>query len=418
MNERSTENAVSFVVAASGLTVIAAGTTAVLRLYERSALRKWFDVDSRFYEQQWIDAAGRADSAQVITGAASFALIIGLAVVCYRATAVANKNGATGLYSPGWAAGIWFIPLVNFFGGPIALNNLDLVNQTAERPIGYSWRQREGNTLPLLIAACWIAATTAAVWGGYQDPGLGPATLDEFILPTSWYLAASLLIGSGALLTCFWAVHYNTQARRTSPIDDPLVTTISREEFKKEAKGLPIEEYGALEPWILRDGAVGTSRLVAWFVADDRQGRPQVFLGRTSSASLRRSEIANVTWHSSPIADHTTRLSRNGRIDVENGELRLTGVDFSNPRPAVALDRISELWALGLRSSPAESSISATPRTPDTSSPDAGSDRPSETALALAELGDLLARELITDAEYASLRSQVLSRFSSGLQGA
>lgn len=409
-SRQSTWQFSQWAVVAGGAAAIAAVFSAWFRWQERARLQEWFDSVNLRTELAWLDAAGRADNAQLAAGVVFLVLLVSLAFVGHSALRQAKSDGAEDLpVSPGWAAAGWFIPVVNFVLGPAVMSTTSKVTNTRDRPIGISWRTTSDSALSITFGALWFLSSVSVVVAGTQDVGLGPATRGEFLVPTTWNLIGAGLLCCAALAAAFWANQVGTSVQTVGPRENPYLPTLTSREILNEARVLPPDEQ-AIVARAIPSSLGPEEKLIAWFVADVVGGRATAVVGLLNVAERpRESDLRWINWQSTTVA--LTRWHRVSRPVCEAGLLRMTNFDkISDPRPQAAVERIAALWSLPLVThEPTSLGSPAANIEPDAPGGVRGN---SATASKLRELQDLLDQKLIKPEEYDQMRSRVIQEFS------
>ena len=121
------------------------------------------------------------------------------------------------------------------------------------------WRIKKVRLHPLIVGASWFLDSVTSIVGASRDPGPGPATLGEFILPTTWYLASAGLLGGGAIACAFWAILISADQETKTPVDRPYLPTLTRQEVLREARPLASDEQAIVQRAVPDSlGAVGS----------------------------------------------------------------------------------------------------------------------------------------------------------------
>lgn len=132
-------------------------------------------------------------------------------VICmfmYRANANVRACGAVGLdFTPGWAGGWWFVPIMNLFKPYQAMKE---IHQASHEPVDRAWRKHSTPVYLPAWWACWLIGgllgqiETRLAWNGV-DSGM-------MSLPLSWSSTMFAVFAAVLLFRIIWSATRNQEA--------------------------------------------------------------------------------------------------------------------------------------------------------------------------------------------------------------
>lgn len=335
----------STALAVMGTTVALASAVVVhRRTVELDALDEWFGTDSRIGLADYLSALDDVSTAQAWQQIAAVLLLVTLAVTSYKGVQAANGAGAPSNWTPGWAAGAWFVPIVNVIAGPMVLNEIFARFDVDRRPtLGRRSNRTSGSAV--LLGLAWAGAIALGIASVVNEVGPESATRNEFAASAvqgAWSAGLTSFVG---LMSMIYAISLpTTVARYMSLPYDPPAELLSATETRRWLTLLPAEDRKFVSAVVLnphdRDG------VHSWVLVDDRKGSPGLAVLFRRSPHDRQSDLQKLGWrlYSAPTNYSSVRL----HTTVSGRQLYFGLDDIKNARPAPAVERLLEITGVSL----------------------------------------------------------------------
>ncbi len=169
---------------------------AVLALRALQGFEDWHDGETNV---GWFDAHDAMNTAMKVSYGVGLALFVGFVVWSYQLTRSTSRHGITDRrWTPGWAAGCWFIPLANLLLPLLVLRENERIAETAANGRPTMWVHARPRVTSLL-GWIFVVAGTIMAFVGTTWIGIDATIQSDFSGPRRGYVFVTVGLAAAGI---------------------------------------------------------------------------------------------------------------------------------------------------------------------------------------------------------------------------